>query len=181
MVFVRPYLACSLSAQLQGFFIEWSHTSFLHDGVSCLWHARMAYSFVYIWLHLWYSRPLSLGKTCSEKLGGTKAVFTLDPVPYRILANRTRRVDFASGLHSNYKRMTRRERYAYWILANGTRRFAGIRYGTGPSVNTAYATSKILHNGPFLSPQSPFAQLANIFLPTGSITVIQPLCDLASV
>ena len=31
-----------------------------------------------------------------------KAVFTLGPVPYRILANRTRRVDFASGLHSHY-------------------------------------------------------------------------------
>ena len=32
----------------------------------------------------------------------TKAVFTLGPVPYRILANRTRRVDFVSGLHSHY-------------------------------------------------------------------------------
>ena len=42
----------------------------------------------------------------------TKAAFTLGPVPYRILANRSRRVDFASGLHSHYKRLTRRERYA---------------------------------------------------------------------
>ena len=32
----------------------------------------------------------------------TKGVFTMDPVPYRILANRTRRVDFVSGLHSHY-------------------------------------------------------------------------------
>ena len=31
---------------------------------------------------------------------GSKVVFTLDPVLYRILANRTRRVDLASGLHS---------------------------------------------------------------------------------
>ena len=30
------------------------------------------------------------------------AVFTLGPVPYRILANRTRRIDFVSGLHSHY-------------------------------------------------------------------------------
>ena len=41
----------------------------------------------------------------------SKVVFTLDPVLFRILANRTRRVDFASGLHSHYKRLTRRERY----------------------------------------------------------------------
>ena len=40
------------------------------------------------------------------------AAFTLGPVLFRILANRTRRVDFASGLHSHYKRLTRRERYA---------------------------------------------------------------------
>ena len=40
------------------------------------------------------------------------AVFTLGPVLFRILANRTRRVDLASGLHSHYKRQTRRERYA---------------------------------------------------------------------
>ena len=33
---------------------------------------------------------------------GTKAVFTLGPVPYRILANRSRRVDLVSGLHSHY-------------------------------------------------------------------------------
>ena len=32
----------------------------------------------------------------------SKAVFTLGPVPYRIIANRTRRVDFAAGLHSHY-------------------------------------------------------------------------------
>ena len=38
--------------------------------------------------------------SCQENL--TKAVFTLGPVPYRILANRTRRVDFAAGLHSHY-------------------------------------------------------------------------------
>ena len=38
--------------------------------------------------------------------------FTLGPVLFRILANRTRRVDLASGLHSHYKRLTRRERYA---------------------------------------------------------------------
>ena len=31
-----------------------------------------------------------------------KAVFTVRPVLYRILANRARRVDFASGLHSHY-------------------------------------------------------------------------------
>ena len=42
---------------------------------------------------------------------GSKVVFTLDPVLFRILANRTRRVDLASGLHSHYKRLTRRERY----------------------------------------------------------------------
>ena len=41
-----------------------------------------------------------------------KAVFTLGPVLFRFLANRTRRVDLASGLHSHYKRLTRRERYA---------------------------------------------------------------------
>ena len=40
------------------------------------------------------------------------AVFTLGPVLFRILANLMRRVDFASGLHSHYKRLTRRERYA---------------------------------------------------------------------
>ena len=43
---------------------------------------------------------------------GNKAAFTLGPVPYRTLANRTRRVDLASGLHSHYERLTRRERYA---------------------------------------------------------------------
>ena len=48
----------------------------------------------------------------------TKAAFTLGPVLFRILANRTRRVDFASGLHSHYKRLTRRERIT---AANGTR------------------------------------------------------------
>ena len=42
---------------------------------------------------------------------GSKVVFTLDPVLFRILANRTRRVDLASGLQSHYKRLTRRERY----------------------------------------------------------------------
>ena len=42
----------------------------------------------------------------------TKAAFTLGPVLFRFQANRTRRVDFASGLHSHYKRLTRRERYA---------------------------------------------------------------------
>ena len=42
----------------------------------------------------------------------SKAVFTLGPVLFRILANRTRRFDLASGLHSHYKRLTRRERYA---------------------------------------------------------------------
>ena len=42
----------------------------------------------------------------------TIAVFTLGPVLFRVLANRTRRVDLASGLHSHYKRLTRRERYA---------------------------------------------------------------------
>ena len=30
------------------------------------------------------------------------SLYTLGPVPYRILANRTRRVNFASGLHSHY-------------------------------------------------------------------------------
>ena len=38
----------------------------------------------------------------AEKFQLYKAVFTLGPVPYRILANRTRRVDFSSGLHSHY-------------------------------------------------------------------------------
>ena len=42
----------------------------------------------------------------------TAAALTLGPVLFRILANRTRRVDFASGLYSHYKRLTRRERYA---------------------------------------------------------------------
>ena len=42
---------------------------------------------------------------------GSKVVFTLDPVLFRILANRTRRVDLASDVHSHYKRLTRRERY----------------------------------------------------------------------
>ena len=44
-------------------------------------------------------------------LTADKAVFTLGPVLFRILANRTRRVDLSSGLHSHYKRLTRRERY----------------------------------------------------------------------
>ena len=47
-----------------------------------------------------------------EFLRITKAVFTLGPVLFRILATRTRRVDLASDLHSHYKRLTRRERYA---------------------------------------------------------------------
>ena len=42
-----------------------------------------------------------------------KAAFTLGPVMFQILANRTRRVDFASDLHSHYKRLTRRERNAH--------------------------------------------------------------------
>ena len=46
------------------------------------------------------------------RAGYTKAVFTLGPVLFRILAHRTRRVDLASGLHSHYKRLTRRERCA---------------------------------------------------------------------
>ena len=50
--------------------------------------------------------------THSQSKPHTKAAFTLGPVLSRILANRTRRVDFASGLHSHYKRLTRRERYA---------------------------------------------------------------------
>ena len=47
-----------------------------------------------------------------EFLRITKAVFTLGPVLFRILATRTRQVDLASDLHSHYKRLTRRERYA---------------------------------------------------------------------
>ncbi len=38
----------------------------------------------------------------AEKFQLYKAVLTLGPVPYRIIANRTRRVDFAAGLHSHY-------------------------------------------------------------------------------
>ena len=50
--------------------------------------------------------------TCQHVLSSAITAFTLGPVLFWILANRTRRVDFASGLHSHYKGLTRRERYA---------------------------------------------------------------------
>ncbi len=56
-----------------------------------------------------YQALVALGEASSialalaaEFAAATMAVFTLCPVPYRILANRTRRVDFAAGLHSHY-------------------------------------------------------------------------------
>ena len=59
---------------------------------------------------LWNDLPVTIRE--AGTLTTFKAAFTLDPVLFRILANRTRRVDLAPGLHSHYKRLTRRERYA---------------------------------------------------------------------
>ena len=59
----------------------------------------------------WMAQPEHISLS-SVSLVHTKAVFTLGPVLFRILANRTRRVDLASGLHSHYKRLTRCERFA---------------------------------------------------------------------
>ena len=108
LLFVSSDTRVHVSVRPSNFFPRKTYIDYRECRPSCMWLLNGPAAPVILPSRLNGQRRRSRSNQC----GNTYAVFTLGPVLFRILANRTRRIDLASGLHSHYKRLTRRERYA---------------------------------------------------------------------